>query len=242
MRKFLNSLTVCLLGLTILGQVHAETITLTTTNHVALRGPVTDGSVSQMIAEIFSSQEQELYLYLDSPGGSIIAGQRLMSAMSASGKKFNCIVNFAASMAFVILQHCDTRTITPNGVAMQHVASYGVQGDAPNNVSMLSFLERLVQKLDEAQAKRMKMSYAAFKNLTRNDYWVVGDDALANNTVDALSPVACTSKLAKQTTKIKLQSLFGPSTISISKCPLVNIELASEASEIKKLNLIRLGQ
>lgn len=194
---------------------------MTAKNTVVLRGEVTSSSISRVIRQINESSEKELYLFITSPGGSIIAGNQLVYLLKTTEKKITCVANIAVSMAFVILQACENRVVLPHAIVMQHVASYGLRGEAPNNLSRVKFLHRMLKQMDEAQAKRIGMSYKEFKSKIRNDWWLFGDESVKSNVADRVGTVKCSPELTKSRIKEKVQVFIFTIDVVWSGCPLV---------------------
>ena len=198
-------------------------IVLTPNNTISLLGKVDYKSVSGVIQKMYTLSAEKFYLYISSPGGRILAGQSLIGAMKASGKDIECIADFAASMAFVIFQKCKVRHILPHSIIMQHEASYGVNGQAPNIKSMVGFIERMLFVMDTEQAKRLQISYKIFKQKTRDDWWIYGPDILKAKAADNFATVKCSKRLTKSWYKRIFGSFFSSAekTIYFSKCPLI---------------------
>jgi ATP-dependent Clp protease protease subunit len=211
-----------------------ESITLTSKNTIVLRGEVNSKSIGKVLYDINSSSEKELFLFISSPGGSIFAGNQLVQAIKSSDKKITCIANVAISMAFVILQACETRVSTPVSVTMQHVASYGVSGDSPNNVSMLKFIESMLKEMNEEQAKRIGLPYKKFQAKTRNDWWLYGSSIVKNNVTDGISKVVCSKELTETVIKDTVRVFIFSIKVEFSGCPLIEYPLKVEADEVKR--------
>lgn len=208
-----------------------QKVSLNEDNLVVMRGEVTSESVARVSKQILSSSKDELYLFISSPGGSIVAGQSLMYAISTSGKKVNCIVSFGASMAFAIFQSCHKRYVMPHSILMQHVASYQIQGQDPNNRSQLKFLTEMIDDLDSFQAKRLNMPVADFKSKTRDDWWLYGQSSVENKAADAVVAVSCSRELAQKTYKEKITVFVFVVDVEWSSCPLIESPLKVEASQ-----------
>ena len=208
-----------------------EDITLTAKNTVVLRGEVTDESVGQAINAILSSSEDQLYLYISSPGGSVLAGNSFITAMRSSGKKVTCIADVAASMAFAILQACDRRLVMENSIIMQHVASYGIQGAAPNNRAFVSFIEEVLEKLQKEQAQRIGISVDEFKQKIRDDWWIFDRKAISTKTADGYVRVHCDSAMIKSRVKQEIPTLFGTIKLEWSGCPVISYPISIGMSE-----------
>jgi ATP-dependent Clp protease protease subunit len=210
-----------------------EEITLTPTNHIVLRGEIDSQSVSKTIHAILSSKEQELILFINSPGGSVMAGRQLVQVLRTTDKKVTCIANVAASMAFVITQGCHKRYVTDSSILMQHVASYGLEGQAPNNLTYTQFLERVLKQLDQFQANRMGLSYKDFKAKTRDDLWLFGEESVQQNAADKVVNVKCSTELAQKTIKEKVQVFIFTVDLEWSGCPLVEYPIKVGADDLK---------
>jgi len=116
------------------------TILLTSVNCLALTttssilDEVNYDSIDNVIDDLRSAHiskpiEEVLTIELDSPGGSVFAGFKLMNyirALQKSGRKIDGIVTgICASMCFAILQTLDTRKAYPHAMLMQHLPSGG---------------------------------------------------------------------------------------------------------------------
>ncbi len=89
-------------------------------------------------------------LVVDSPGGSVVAGFWFVNRMEEArgrGVKINCFVpNLAASMAFQILMHCDSRQVLEKSFLLWHpvrVSVGGFSGEPMTAASALELFERL---------------------------------------------------------------------------------------------------
>lgn len=201
----------------------ADPTTLTKANTLVLRGEVNAQSVGDLIKQIETHPGQELTLYIVSPGGDIIEGMHLIDAMKAHKGKITCVADVAISMAFIILENCETRLALPTGVLMQHEASYAIRGDAPHNLSFITWLHSILHKLDDTQAKRIGLSYEEFKKHTAVDWWQDGQQALANHVVDDLIQVNCSKELTETKVTQEIELMFGAkAVVTWNGCPLVH--------------------
>lgn len=201
-------------------QSFAKKIELTESNHILLRGEVSDESVSKVIQEINTAKSKEVTLFIDSPGGSVIAGYKLIKTIENSGKVVTCIAANAASMAFSILQSCHKRLVMEDSIVMQHVMSYSLGGQEPNNYSMAQLMHKINVAMDKRQAKRIGISYEDFRDKVRDDWWLFGNDAVDANVADDSVEVSCTEALSKKTKKDVMSSEFTTVTITWSSCPI----------------------
>ena len=58
-----------------------KNILLTANNHVVIRGPITSDSIAPKLVELNNIQTDEIYVYLQSPGGSVTAGTTFIQQM-----------------------------------------------------------------------------------------------------------------------------------------------------------------
>jgi ATP-dependent Clp protease protease subunit len=235
MLKFLKSVIVAT-GVLFATTSHADTkVLLTEQNSVVLRGEVNSESVAEVTQKILLSDAKDMYLYIDSPGGSVLAGLQLISVLKSTDKNVTCVASTAASMAFAILQACGNRLVTDSAVLMQHVPSYGLQGQEPNNFSMAQAIHRLSHAMNADQAKRIGISTKEFYSRVRNDWWVWGHEAVKEGVADGVATVSCSPGLLKGTETKTMQSFIFTIEATFSKCPLISGPIKA-ASQVKPKN------
>jgi ATP-dependent Clp protease protease subunit len=207
---------------TVIPTTNAEkVIKLTEDNFVVLRGQINGQSSSKVITDLLSHKSKELYFFLITNGGSITSGLQIIQTLQAlheTGVQVSCITNVGLSMGFVITQYCPTRYVMPSSILMQHQASLGVSGSYNQVQTYLSFITNMVDDIDEYQAKRMNMTSAKFKDMVRDDWWMIGNEAKKNNAADEVVYVTCDFKNQMQTESI--DTIFGKVKITYSKCPV----------------------
>lgn len=211
----------------------AKLITLNNENTVILRGPVDENSVSSVITNLNKLDEHKINLYINSPGGSVHHGNVLIEeirGLQASGKKINCIADFAASMAFIILQSCSNRYALNSSVLMQHQMSLVLGGPINNVNTYLEYINELSISLNTMQADRIGMDLEEFKKKTDDDWWISGYKAKSYNIVDEIINVNCDRSLLKKTYSISVDFLGNEFIITFSKCPLISKPLNTKIS------------
>jgi ATP-dependent protease ClpP protease subunit len=193
-----------------------EMLTLNTTNMLSLRGPITEESVSPLIHAAMSSATPPQYLYLDTNGGDVLAGMRLVQLVTAL--QLTCVVFRAYSMGFAILQHCTHRLLASGATLMQHQMSLALQGEYSQVRAYLAMAEQLGRELDTVQARRLHVSVEWFRNRTQGEWWMAGPEAIRQSCADATVGVRCSRQLARQNVTLGMQVM--------SACPLVSQPLA----------------
>jgi ATP-dependent protease ClpP protease subunit len=221
----LLSLLALLVG-TNLWSKQVRTIDLNPENTVVLRGEINSDSVSKAIVNMYAAPGPDVYLFIDSGGGSVLDGLRLINAIDASPHKVHCIASVAASMAFIILQACPDRLIVNNALLMQHVASYGVEGREPNNYEFAMLMRKISNDLNERQAKRIGMSLDEFNKKTMADWWLWDSEAIKVNAADEKVKVTCTKDLVDKRIIESFTFLIFKVEIVFSGCPLISEPLS----------------
>jgi ATP-dependent protease ClpP protease subunit len=183
-------------------------------------------------------QGSTVNLFLSSPGGSVLDGAQLVQAIRSVNKKVVCVTDFSASMSFVILQACDERIVLESSILMQHVPSFGLRHQPqPNAIAFVDFLKQITNTIDAAQAKRMEITLERFRQLTRDDYWLFGREAVKAKAADRVAQAICSPELTNKEEKEKV-SLFGGLinlNVTWSKCPLVTEPRSVEISRMVTL-------
>ena len=229
-----SPLIVVAFSLVVAAAIPPSIIRLTPTNHLSIIGTIDSTSAS---AFVHASQQQHAtveYVYIDSPGGSVGAGARMVAEMQQ--RNYTCLVDTAYSMAFGLVQACTRRLVRPSGSMMQHqITVSGVNGELSKVLARLHNVDRVRKRLDRMQSARLNLTEAAFVARTTNEWWLDADDAVAHQCVDGIAPpIACSASLLEKTLQRTEQSslgLFVTATIhEYSACPLVSEPLRVVAS------------
>ena len=195
----------------------SKTIQLNSTNVLTIRGTIDDAVANKFVYDLNKDINRgSKYLYLDTNGGSVSAGARIVDEVEKY--KLKCIAHKAYSMGFVILQACSKRYVTPYSSVMQHQISYGVANEKAKVESYVNFVDQVGEKLDKMQAKKIGLEYETFKKKTYNDWWLSGDNIVLENVADEMVNVKCSKRLTN--TNYTLRN--GYQDFIYSSCPLVN--------------------
>ena len=196
--------------------VNSNSILLDTNNTLLLRGEINEKLATQFIFELNKkSKKNNLYVYLDTNGGSVDAGNKIVNEIQKHD--LTCIAQKAISMGFVILQSCDKRYITPLATLMQHQMSYGIINEKVKVESYVEYIQQIGNELTLMQARKIGISPKKFNEKTYNDWWSFGKNAIENNCADEIIDVTCSTKLTNATYEID----NGMHVYTYSKCPLV---------------------
>jgi len=201
-------------------------------NTLSFREVVTSKSVSKLQRKLLNMsyrlpRNATIYLVLDSPGGSIDAGNVFIDTAKAIPQKVKTITLFSASMAYHMVQNLDERIITPSGTLMSHRARLGGMGGEIGSdgkgeyLTRTNWILRQLKIMDSKVAKRLKMPLKKYQDLIRDEYWVDGSDAVVEKSADRVALVRCGKDL-KGTEIVTISSFFGSIDAHFSKCPLIS--------------------
>jgi ATP-dependent Clp protease protease subunit len=211
-----------------INSVRSNLIELKKDNFASLREMINQDSSSRLLyrLNLIESKYDQIYLYINSPGGEVMAGLEIINYIKSfqqRSKQIICIAYNAMSMAFVIFQYCSQRYILYSSTLMQHQMSLGVEGKLYDINSRLAYLNSIEIKLNQYQANRLNMTLDNFTRLIQNDWWLYGDDIILNNAADKIVSIYCSFENIEET--IIINTLFGDINVRYSVCPVINYPL-----------------
>lgn len=228
--------------LMLLNTAFAKEILLTENNTVSLSGPVTSSSIGEVMYDLSTvsqkgNPEEPIFLVLNTPGGSVMAGLQLIEYMNTLRRPVTVVANFAASMGFHILQHSEKRLVTPFATIMSHRASGGFEGDIPHQISnRLKHVIDLINKMDDHVISRTKGKYnrKSYMDLIRDEYYSVGSNAVDDGFADEVVTLKCDDALNQYVSKTITMFIFRV-PVKMSKCPLASLPVADTKEDTEKL-------
>jgi len=110
------------------------------------------------------SEKYPIFLVIDmSPGGSVIAGHKIIKAMEASRAPVYVVVkSYAASMAAVITARAKYSYVYPNAIILHHQMSGYNVGNLTQQKERLKMAKEWMQRLYTPVAKKMGMKLSGF--------------------------------------------------------------------------------
>lgn len=220
-------------------------VVLDVDNHVVFSGVVTDDSVSQAQIELIkiSSQlddDDTIYLVIDSPGGSVTAGNRFIDFANSLPQKIKPICLFCASMGYHMFQSFDERLVYESSELMSHrVRIGGLAGQVPGEaVSRLNDIIATSQRMDEKVAKRIGINVKDYQKLIYDELWLSGYDAVKMRHADRVAKIKCSKELTKKTKSQSIKTIFGTVELKTSACPLISGALEVEMEEGHKFRSV----
>lgn len=206
-------------------------------NTVTFRDVVRFSSVKKVQLEAMKvssklSKSEPIYLFLDTPGGSIVAGQDMITTLQALPQKVHTVTNFAASMGYITVQSLDNRYILPTGTLMSHRAYMGEEGQVPGEFNTRSsYWMNRIEKIEKQMANRVGLSLSEYQKLIKDEYWVDGQEAVNAKHADRTILVRCDESL-QGTYDDTIPTIFGDIKLTWSKCPLITVPVAVDFSNL----------
>jgi ATP-dependent protease ClpP protease subunit len=205
-----------------------EVVKLGTANTVNLRGPIDDKSGQDAAMELIrlnnlrGDKGYTIYLVVDSPGGSIDAGEAFIE-VAKTIPNLKTVTVFAASMASAIVQALPgERLVLFSGVQMFHRARGGVQGQFETGEleTRLEFYKRFVRRMEARNASRMGLNLKQYKALVKDEYWISGEDVVGVG-ADRIVALQCSDALIEKKQSVAFEVFIFQITLEYSGCPLL---------------------
>ena len=157
---------------------------------IILNGEITDNSSNIVVAQLLyldSLNNDDISLYINSPGGSITAGMAIFDTMNFIKSDISTIcVGMAGSMAAFLLSSGEKgkRYILPNAEVMIHQPLGGAQGQATEIKIAAERILKLKKKLNKILSDNTGKDIDTIDNDTERDYFMDSDEALNYGIVD----------------------------------------------------------
>lgn len=159
---------------------------------ILLSGEIDDDVSNVIIAQLLyldSISQEDISLYINSPGGSITSGMAIYDTMNfiKSDVSTTC-VGMCASMAAFLLS-CGTpgkRYCLPNSEVMIHQPLGGVKGQATEISIAAKRILALRTKLNTILSKNTKKDIKQIEQDTERDYYMTSSEALNYGIIDKI--------------------------------------------------------
>ena len=159
---------------------------------ILLSGEINDDTANVIIAQLLyldSLNNNDIELYINSPGGSITAGMAIYDTMNfiKSDVSTTC-VGMAASMAAFLLS-CGKkgkRYCLPNSEVMIHQPLGGVQGQATEIDIVAKRIINLRKKLNTILSHNTNKTLKQIEKDTDRDYYMSAEEALNYGIIDRI--------------------------------------------------------
>ncbi|MBK0347694.1 ATP-dependent Clp endopeptidase proteolytic subunit ClpP [Aerococcaceae bacterium zg-ZJ1578] len=158
---------------------------------IMLSGPIDDNVANSVIAQLLfleaQDSEKDIYLYINSPGGSVTAGMAIYDTMNFIKSDVQTIVmGMAASMGAFLLAagQKGKRHALPNAEIMIHQPLGGAQGQATEIEIAARHILRTRERLNEILAERTGQPIEVIARDTDRDNYKSAQEAKEYGLID----------------------------------------------------------
>jgi len=159
---------------------------------IILSGEIDDNLANIIVSELLyldSINNNDISLYINSPGGSITAGMAIMDTMNYIKSNVSTIcIGMAASMAAFLLSCGEKgkRYILPNAEVMIHQPLGGVNGQATEIKIVAERILSIKDKLNRMLSKNTGQDLKRIEQDTERDHFLTAKETLDYGIVDKI--------------------------------------------------------
>ena len=159
---------------------------------ILLSEEIDDNTANIVIAELLyldSINNDDISLYINSPGGSVSAGMAIFDTMNYIKSDVSTIcIGMAASMAAFLLAcgKSGKRYCLPNSEVMIHQPLGGVQGQATEIKIVAERIIKLKNKLNQILSEKTNKKLSEIEKDTDRDYYMNSQEALEYGIIDKI--------------------------------------------------------
>jgi ATP-dependent Clp protease protease subunit len=158
---------------------------------IFLVGPINDAVANVVVAQLLflesENPDKEIFLYINSPGGSISSGMAIYDTMQFIKPSVSTLcIGMAASMGAFLLQAGakGKRFALPNSTVMIHQPLGGFQGQASDIEIHAKYILSLRQRLYTLMSEHTGRSVEEIARDSERDNFLTADEAVAYGLVD----------------------------------------------------------
>ena len=160
---------------------------------IFLGGAIDDNTANLIIAQLLyldhTDSKKDVYLYINSPGGSVTAGLAIIDTMNFIKADVSTIcVGIAASMGALILSSGKKgkRFSLPNSEVMIHQVMGGTEGQASDIAINAKHILRTKDTLNKILASNTNKTIDQVEKDSDRDYWMTSDEAKKYGIIDEI--------------------------------------------------------
>ena len=157
---------------------------------IFLTGEINDSVANIIISELLyldNISNDDIYLYINSPGGSITSGMSIYDTMHfVKSKVYTIGLGMCASMAAFLLSSGDERYALPNTEIMIHQPLGGAQGQATDIKIAAERIIKLKEKINKILAENTHQPLEKIYNDTERDNFLSAEEALDYGLIDKI--------------------------------------------------------
>jgi len=151
---------------------------------IFVQGVIESSMADDIVAQLLfleAESEDPIHLYIDSPGGSVIAGLKVIDCMNYIKPKVGTLATgMAASMGFAILSSGERgmRMALPNAQLMAHRVSSGCRGVIQDMEVSFDHSKKLDTLLADMISNNVGMNKDKYLKLVDRDLWMTSAEAV----------------------------------------------------------------
>lgn len=160
---------------------------------IVLGSEIDDETANLIVAQLLflaaEDPEKDIYLYINSPGGSVTAGMAIYDTMQYIKPQVSTIcIGIAASMAAVLLAGGEKgkRYALPNSEVMIHQPLGGVRGQAEDIRIHADWIIKTKEKINQILVERTGQPPEHIARDTDRDFYMTAEEAKEYGIVDAV--------------------------------------------------------
>ncbi len=160
---------------------------------IFLGGAIDDHTANLVVAQLLylehNDPKKEIYMYINSPGGSVTAGLAILDTMNHIKPAVATVcVGIAASMGAILLSAGakGKRFVLPNSEVMIHQPMGGTEGQASDIAITAKNILRTRENLYKILSKNTGKTVAQIEKDADRDYWMSADEAKKYGIADAI--------------------------------------------------------
>ena len=160
---------------------------------IILSGEIDDQLANSIVAQLLflaaEDSEKDIYLYINSPGGSITSGMAIFDTMNFIAPKVSTIcIGMAASMAAFLLASGERgmRYALPNSEILIHQPLGGAQGQATEIQIAAEHIIRIRNRMNKILAEKTNKPIEQIKIDTERDKYMFANEALEYGIIDEI--------------------------------------------------------
>jgi len=160
---------------------------------IMLSGEITDELANSIVAQLLflaaEDNEKDIYIYINSPGGSMSAGMAIHDTMNLVNPDVSTIcTGMAASMAAFILASGakGKRYALPNSEIMIHQPIGGVRGQSTEIQIVAEHIQRLRKRMNKIFAELTGRTVEEINRDTERDNYMFPEEALEYGIIDKI--------------------------------------------------------
>ena len=158
---------------------------------IMLQGEVEDSMAMSIVSQLLfldaEDSKKPIYLYINSPGGSVTAGMAIYDTMQyIDAPVYTICMGLAASMGAFLLAGGEKghRSALPNAEIMIHQPSGGAKGQATEIEIAAENILKIKKRMTTILSENCNQPFDKVKNDTERDYYLDAEEAKAYGLID----------------------------------------------------------